>query len=82
MTLFISTIWIFAYSFIIVWFTYDFTIGLGLPFSVVPMFLYPFGVSLRDFKKFSDFEIAINEFREELNDQNISLAETYSPQIF
>ena len=46
------------------------------------MFLYPFGVSLRDFKKFSDFEIAINEFREELNDKNISLAETYSPQIF
>lgn len=43
------------------------------------MFIYPFGVMLRDLKKFSDFEIALEVFQQELPDQEISLAETYQP---
>ena len=46
------------------------------------MFIYPFGVMLRDIKKFEDFVIALKVFRQELPDQEISLAESYSPQIF
>ena len=46
------------------------------------MFIYPFGVMLRDIKKFDDFVIALKVFRQELPDQEISLAESYSPQIF
>ena len=46
------------------------------------MFLYPFGVTFRDFKKFADFREALEVFKTELPDQEISLAETYSPQIF
>lgn len=46
------------------------------------MFLYPFGVAFRDFKKFTDFQEALSVFKTELPDQEISLAETYSPQIF
>jgi hypothetical protein len=51
-------------------------------FSLIPMFIYPFGVMLRDIKKFGDFKIALQVFRQELPDQEISLAESYSPQIF
>jgi len=55
LSLFMSIIWILIYSYIIVWFTYDVTVALDLKFSVIPMFIYPFGVSLRDRKKFEDF---------------------------
>jgi hypothetical protein len=68
LTLFVSTLWIFGYCTIIVWFTYDITAGLDIPFSIIPMFIYPFGVSLRDFKKFDDFEIASKQFLNELPD--------------
>tara|TARA_B110000285_G_C14801845_1_gene457861 strand:- start:372 stop:512 length:141 start_codon:yes stop_codon:yes gene_type:complete len=46
------------------------------------MFLFPLGVMLRDIKKFDDFRVALKVFRQELPDQEISLAESYSPQIF
>ena len=83
LTLFMSIIWIFIYAYIIVWFTYDISMALGLRFSMIPMFIYPIGVSIRDVKKFKDFEIALQVFKSELGDQLcISLAETYSPQIF
>lgn len=82
LTIFMSTIWIFVYAYIIVWFTYDVTIAMGLKFSIIPMLIYPFGVSIRDFKKFTDFNLAVSVFRAELPDQEISLAESYSPQIF
>lgn len=82
LTLFMSTIWIFFYAYIIVWFTYDVTTALNMHFSIIPMFLYPFGVALRDIKKFKDFILAIEVFQQELPDQEISLAETYAPQIF
>lgn len=65
------------------WFTYDVTVGcLDSRFSLIPMFLYPFGVTFRDLKKFEDFQEALDVFKNELPDQEISLAETYSPQIF
>jgi hypothetical protein len=62
-----------------VWFTYDLTKAFSMPYSILPMFLYPFGISLRDKKKFDDFAIAISVFKQELPDQQISLAETYAP---
>jgi len=82
LTIFASTVWVFIYTYVIVWFTYDISMALGLKFSVIPMFIYPFGVALRDVKKFMDFKSAIEQFKNELPDQEISLAETYSPQIF
>ena len=55
---------------------------LDLQYSFIPMFIYPFGVSIRDFKKFNDFKLALEVFKKELPDQEISLAESYAPQIF
>jgi hypothetical protein len=52
---------------------------MNLKFSIIPMFIYPLGVSIRDVKKFDDFKIALEVFKEELPDQEISLAESYSP---
>lgn len=82
LTIVLSIIWIFLYSFIIVQFTLAVTVHLNLPFSIIPMFIYPIGVSIRDVKKFQDFRLSIQVFKDELPDQEISLAETYSPQIF
>jgi len=79
LTLVLSIIWIFAFAYIIVWFTYDVTDNLDLQYSFIPMFIYPFGVSIRDFKKFSDFQKALEVFKKELPDQEISLAESYAP---
>lgn len=50
-TLFMSMLWIWFYSFIIVWFTFDLTVAFGWHFNVLPMVLYPFGIALRDYKK-------------------------------
>jgi hypothetical protein len=74
-----STIWIFGFAYVIVWFTYDVTIALGWKFSYIPMFIYPIGVSVRDVKKFRDFEASLRVFQSELPDQELSLAESYSP---
>lgn len=52
LTIFMSTCWVFALTYIITWFTYDVTKALGMKFSIIPMFLYPIGVSFRDVKKF------------------------------
>ena len=82
LTLLISSVWIFAYAFVIVWFTYDITDAIGMPFSIIPMFIYPFCVIMRDIKKYVDFNAALDVFERELKDQELSLAETYSPQIF
>lgn len=43
------------------------------------MFIYPIGISFRDNKKFKDFEKCLKVFKDELPDQEITLAETYSP---
>lgn len=79
LSLVMSIIWIFVYSFIIVWFTYDISNTFNLKFSIIPMFIYPIGISFRDKKKFRDFELCLQVFKKELPDQEITLAETYSP---
>ena len=81
-TLFMSMLWIWFYSGIIVWFTFDLTVALDMKFNVLPMVLYPFGIALRDYKKKVNLEQAIETFAEELKDQRMSLAETFSAQIF
>lgn len=69
LTLVFSIIWILFYTFLIVWLTYDVSImAFNEKFSIIPMFVYPFGVMLRDIKKFEDFEIALKVFRQELPD--------------
>ena len=67
-TIIMATLWILAFCFVIVWFTYDINQYCGVPSSLIPMFLYPFGVSLRDQKKFEDFVLAIDVFTKELPD--------------
>lgn len=79
LSIFMSIIWIFCFTYVITWFTYDVSIALGLKFSIIPMFIYPFGVSVRDVKKFDDFKLALEIFKKELPDQEVSLAESYSP---
>lgn len=81
-TLFMSMLWIWVYSGIIVWFTFDLTVALNMKFNVLPMVLYPFGIALRDYKKKVNLEQAIDMFGERLRDQSMSLAETFSAQIF
>ena len=49
--LFMSMLWIWVYSGIIVWFTFDLTVAFEMHFNVLPMVLYPFGIALRDYKK-------------------------------
>jgi len=77
LSLFMSILWIFGYTYVITWFTYDICNAMNMRFSIIPMFLYPFGVAIRDIKKFLDFNLALETFRDELPDQEISLAETY-----
>lgn len=82
LTLFCSILWIWFYSWLIVWFTYSITEAFKLHYSIIPMILYPLGISIRDRKKFLDFKKTIKVFKEERDDQEISLAETYSGPIF
>ena len=82
LTLFCSIMWIWFYTWMIVWWTYSVTISLGLHFSIIPMLLYPIGISIRDRKKWTDFRLTLKLFKDELHDQEISLAETYSGPIF
>ena len=81
-TLFMSMLWIWLYSGIIVWFTFDVTVAFELHFNVLPMVLYPFGIALRDYKKKVNLEQAMQEFSVKLKEQKLSLAETFSAQIF
>jgi hypothetical protein len=82
LTLFFSIIWIWGYTYLIVWWTYSLTNAFNLHWSIFPMILYPFGISIRDRKKFVDFKAAIKVFKEELKGQEIALAETYSGPVF
>lgn len=112
LSLLMSTLWIFIYSYVITWFTYDLSkkwLLMKMPFdeyktkyeidefnppktekndegidvvavpmySLIPMFIYPIGISFRDSKRFEDFEKCMGVFRQELRDQQITLAETY-----
>lgn len=50
-TLFMASVWIWAYSFLIVWFTFETTQAFKLRFSVIPLIIFPFGIAFRDTKK-------------------------------
>jgi Ca2+/Na+ antiporter len=82
LTLFMSIVWIYAYTFIIVWWTYELSLAWGINRSIIPLVLYPIGISIRDRKKLTDFYQVKKMFAEELPDQEISLAETFSGPIF
>ena len=82
LSLFMATLWIWIYSFVIVWFTYAVTMAYNLHFSILPMILYPFGIALRDQKKFQDMQSMMKVFNERIPDQRLSLAETFSGPIF
>ena len=81
-SLFMASLWILFYSFIIVWFTFEVTQAYKLHFSVLPMALYPFGIAMRDLKRLSDMEKALKKFKVEMKGQRVSLAETFSGPIF
>jgi len=61
-TLFMAMLWIWFYSGIIVWFSFDLTVACNWKFNVLPMVLYPFGIALRDYKKKVNLEQAMKEF--------------------
>ena len=63
-----SIAWIWFYTWLRVWFTYSVTVAFNLHFSIIPMFIYPFGISIRDRKKFQDFQKAMKVFKEEKDD--------------
>jgi len=71
-------LWIWLYSGIIVWFSFDLTVAFNWHFNVLPMVLYPFGIALRDYKKKVNLEQAMRQFSRSLKDQKLSLAETFS----
>lgn len=81
-SLFMASLWILFYSFVIVWFTFEVTQAFKLHFSVLPMVLYPFGIAMRDLKRLSDMEKALEKFKNEMKGQRVSLAETFSGPIF
>jgi sodium/potassium/calcium exchanger 2 len=81
-TLVFSMVWIWFYTFLIVWWTWKLSEAFSIHYSIIPMVFYPLGISIRDRKKFVDFKIAADIFKEELSDHEISLAETYSAPIF
>lgn len=68
-TLFMSMLWIWFYAFIIVWFTFDMTVAFDWHFNVLPMVLYPFGIALRDYKKWVNLQQASETFEEQIKEQ-------------
>ena len=82
LTLCLAILWIWLYSYIVCWFTYSVTKAFNLHFSIIPMFIYPFGISFRDIKKYTDFKEAVKQFKDDIPDQEVSLAEAFQGQIF
>ena len=81
-TLLAATIWIWGYSFLIVWWTYAVTMAYSLHFSILPMTIYPFGIVLRDIKKLDDMRVCVKLFKKHCADQKMGLAETFSGPVF
>jgi len=77
LTLTLAIVWIWFYTYLICWFTYSVTVALDIRFGIIPMFLYPFGISFRDIKKYTDFKLATKKLKEDLPDQEILLAEAF-----
>ena len=50
--------------------------------SIIPLIVYPLGISIRDRKKVQDYQQVKQLFKEKFPDQTISLAETFSGPIF
>ena len=82
LTLFLSWAWIFGYTYLIVWFTYEISTAFGVSMSIIPLIVYPLGISIRDRKKVQDYQQVKQLFKEKFPDQTISLAETFSGPIF
>lgn len=82
LSFFMAAVWIWFYSLVIVWFTFEITMAFNLHFSIIPLCLYSFGIALRDQKKFQDYSKMIKTFGEKLPQQQLSLAETFSGPIF
>lgn len=82
LTLLMATVWIWFYSFLIVWCTFEVTMAYDLHFSILPMIIYPFGIMLRDLKKLDDMQVCIRVFGLKCRDQRLGLAETFSGPIF
>lgn len=68
LTLIMATLWIYMYSFLIVWWTYAVTMAYDLRFSLLPMILYPFGIMLRDLKKLDDMRVCVKVFKKHCSD--------------
>merc|ERR1712176_1549757 len=81
-SLFMASLWILVYSFVIVWFSFEITQAYEMHFSILPMVIYPFGIALRDMKKLEHMELCLKSFKKEIKDQKVSLAETFSGIIF
>jgi hypothetical protein len=75
-------VWIWGYSFLIVWWTFAVTVAYDLHFSILPMIIFPFGIVLRDLKKLDDMRICVQAFKRHCPDQRMGLAETFSGPIF
>lgn len=82
LSLIMATCWIWLYSYIITWFTFEITIALDLHFSIVPLVIFPFGIALRDQKKFHDMNTMGKVFKDKIPQQRLSLAETFSGPVF
>ena len=82
LTLFWSCAWIFGYTYMIVWFTYEISNAFGISMSIIPLIVYPLGISIRDRKKVQDYQQVKQLFKEKFPEQTISLAETFSGSIF
>ena len=68
LTLTISLVWIWVYTFMITWWTFRLTVVFKLHYSVIPHIVFPLGIAVRDTKKFNDFRKALELFAEELAD--------------
>jgi len=68
LTLMISIVWVWGYTFFIVWWTFSISNAWGVSFSLIPMLVYPLGISIRDRQKFTDFIKVKKLFKDELAD--------------
>ena len=82
LTLFMATLYVWFYTYLIVWWTYMVTISYDLHFSILPMIIYPFGIVLRDLKKLDDMRICVSVFKQHCPQQRMGLAETFSGPVF
>jgi hypothetical protein len=68
LSLLIATLWVWFFSFLIVWWTYAVTMAYALHFSILPMVIYPFGIMLRDLKKLDDMKCVNAVFKQYASD--------------